>query len=112
MVLLLDQDNHTVRMTKEQIAESIRSVGNPSGEYTLIPLNGEYSDVENPVLCFRPVSYPKYSIFQRIHKRLKGSVLLEKKRTISFQGQSNTINEPGCPVALRVKGNKRVSIYV
>lgn len=111
MVSLLDQDNHTVRMTEAQIGESLRKLGNPPGEYTLIPLKGIYMDATNPVLCFRPSITPKYSKLQMLHKYLKNSVLLNKKRKFYFAGREQSIIEPGRLVTLRVKGSKRVTIY-
>lgn len=139
-VKLIDRDGDTVRMTTEQIADSIRKMGNPAGKYILIgeyyvtrffddtnltqkqrdlAYNGKknFSFSLDPVLRFRSSTMPHYSRFQLWRKKWrwnKQQKQLEKK--FNANNPLNLIWEPTPFVLempwLRLKGKKAVTINV
>lgn len=133
-IKLIDQDGHIVCMTKEDIAESLRVMGNPGGLYGLFSgddkclANGDVTFLEvdsvsgrqrvvRPVLQFRSYKLPNYSWWQ---KKIKEWRWYLGQRTA--KRQFDAVNTKGLiwestPFVLKMpwlllKGKKAVTIEV
>ena len=114
MIHLIDQDGHTVKMTKEEIALSLKLMGNPEGTYLFVHRDEteKMSSVPGVVLAIRPANYPKYSWLQMFLKRRKKSKLLDQNVLVEFAGEKGIVEQKASPVWLRLKHKKRELIYV
>lgn len=122
MIKLIDRDGDTVRMTKEEIAEGLRDMGNPPGIYYFVPqdrssLLSDKIDSWRIVLMFRPKVLPKYSRMQVWRKKWRW--YLEQKRKERWFKDNNPMNliwEPTPFVLerpwLKLVSKKAVAIYV
>lgn len=112
MIALLDQDNHTVRMSKEEIAQSIAMMGNGKGQYLFVHIDEAVEGEPMTVLRIVPYHYPRCSWFQKLHKWLKKSELLSRKIPMTYMGKRGYVEEQAKPVWLRLKNKETHIIYV
>lgn len=114
---LIDRDGHTVKMTKEDIAESLKKMGNPLGVYQLVPRDWDRKPHEFVVFLFRPSQLPKYSWFQKQVKEWKWNRKQKQMENwFKVNNPKNLIWKPTPFVLeapwLRLKGKKAVTINV
>lgn len=117
MIRLIDRDGDKVKMTKEDIAESIRKMGNEAVAYYLLPKDWTGNTTEHSVIRFKASIMPHYSWFQIMRKKWRWNRL--QKKTEKFFKANNPKNLIWEPVPfvlempwLRLKGKKAVTINV
>lgn len=115
-IRLLDRDGHTVRMTREEIAESLRKMGNPDGYY-LLAYTPDRQNEKNIILKFHASTMPHYRFYQLWHKKFRWRL---KQRAL--RKQFDSVNTKGLiwkptPFVLempwlRLKGKRAITIEV
>lgn len=123
-VKLIDRDGFTVSLTKEEIANSLKKMGNPKGQYNFV-YNGHlytlplslYKEDRNVVLQFLASTMPHYKFWQIWLKKwrwYRGQKRQEK--WFRANNPKNLIWKPTPFVLempwLRLKGKKAVTINV
>jgi hypothetical protein len=115
MIPLIDREGYTLYMSKEEIAESVKDMGNPPGTYEFVLSTTDRND-EWTIKMFR-ASHPRYRFYQIWSKRFHW--WLKQKR---IEKQFNRINNRGLiwkstPFVLerpwlKLKGRKAVIINI
>ena len=114
-ITLLDQDGHTVKLSKEEIAACLKEMGNPAGRYEMVPVDiGVVSRnyTAYTVLQIRARTRPNYSRFTLWQKKRMGSKLLDRKVPMMIAGKEQMVLQEAKPVWLRLKRGKVVTINV
>lgn len=114
-IALLDQDGHTVRLTKEEIAACLKAMGNPEGLYHLLTerhYQRAYVDHSHCAIRIRARTRPNYSWFTLWRKKRMGSRLLDRKVPMMIAGKEQMVPQEAKPVWLRLKKNEVVTIKV
>jgi hypothetical protein len=115
MIKLIDREGYKVSMSKEEIAGSLRDMGNPPGVYEFV-LNTTDRNDEWAVKMIRAKHNP-FRFYQVWHKRFR-HYLKQREARKAF----DKVNDRGLiwkPIPfvlerpwLRLRGNKAVIIYV
>lgn len=121
IVKLVDRDGHTVHMTKEEIAESLRDMGNTAGGYLLVPwhwgvLQSTHGKGE-PVVQFRASTMPHYRFYQLWDKKFRWWLKQRKLRKAFDRANNMGLIWQPTPFVLerpwlRLKGKRAVTIEV
>ncbi len=128
MIKLIDRDGMTVRMIEEQIADSLRVMGNPPGKYLLdrgentylesaIEVTRRYVQRFHQVIQFRASTMPHYSWLQVMRKKWRHNRRQKQiEQAFNWNNPHNLI-WTATPFVLempwlRLKGKKAVTIEV